>query len=277
MIDLEYFLRDKPYFRKYLNTREGLILKKMIMEGKLTDEGILRLTEGLTGGKRRTRKKAGKDESRNLDLISDLSSFISNSNIEDKKEAKLISMKAYRKRLEWLYDMIDSRRGTFRTTGNTFQKGRFYTFQYVARNKETLELWDARPIILCLDNKYPIHYYNRKSGNIGILGINWHWVPMKDRIKYMKQLIFKNSNNKSRFVNNQALDISIINPKIGMYSGVSKNNALRQYLRAGRYKDMDGKSSAAGMFNIQQVPYSNLTEILETPSIYESEFIRREK
>ena len=48
---------------------------------------------------------------------------------------------------------------------------------------------------------------------------------------------------------------------------------MRQYLRAGKYTNENGRTVSAGAFNVTQIPYQNLTEILETPSIYEAGYV----
>lgn len=222
-------------------------------------------------------QRPGRDESKDPDLLKDLARFVSSQDVQGQTVTnKKVSLSVFRRQLKWLYDMIDEAQATkrFRTTGNTFQAGRFYTFNYVPRHEKQLEIWDARPIILCLDPKYATHFFKNKSRrpNIGVLGVNWHYVPMRARRRIMKQLIHNHSGNRARFVNNQAIDVSAIESLAGVYNTIPKHKALRQYLRAGRYNDENGISVSAGAFNVTQIPYSHLTEILETPSIYDSAF-----
>lgn len=251
----------------------GKVVDALISAQKLA--GLLRRFNENKEALRRPPERPGRDESRDPDLLSDLADFVSDTRVENEiSNKRRISIAQFRKELKWLYDMIDSKR--FRTTGGRFQVGRFYYMNYKPRHHTQLKLWDAKPIILCLNANYATHYYNKtsKRPNIGILAVNWHFVPMRVRRRILKQLIHDHSGNKIRFKNNQAIDVSVIESLSGVYKALPDYDSLRQYLRAGRYTDKNGNPINAGAFNIQQIPYNNLTEILETPSIYESSFVR---
>lgn len=55
--------------------------------------------------------------------------------------------------------------------------GRFYFFLYDAKLKETLPYWDKFPLVI------PIQRYHD-----GFLGLNLHYLPMKDRLILLKKL-----------------------------------------------------------------------------------------
>lgn len=239
---------------------------------------LLRRYEENKDALRRPPARPGRDETDNPNLLSDLADFVSDQDAQGQTvTSKRVTLSQFRRQLRWLYDMIDDAQKTkrFRTTGNTFQVGRFYTFNYVPRHESQLEIWDARPIILCLNPRYATHYYKKfsKRPNIGMLGINWHYVPMRARRRIMKQLIHDHSGNRARFMNNQAIDVGVIESLAGVYNALPNYRALRQYLRAGRYTDKNGNPVSAGAFNVMQIPYNHLTEILEVPSIYDAGFV----
>jgi len=256
-----------------------------VVESLIKAQKAARLLERYKENKEALRQppaRPGIDETGDSTLLRDLSDFVSKLEVDrEKPTAKKVSLSIFRRQLKWLYDMIDEGQKTkkFRTTGNAFKAGRFYSFNYVPRNEEKLPIWDARPIILCLNDRYPTHYFNSKSKkpNIGILGVNWHYIKMRDRRRIMKQLIHDHSGNRIRFLNNHRLDISSIANLAGVYNVIGKNakegkGALRQYLRAGRYLT-NGGLKPAGTFSVVQIPYSAVTEILEIPSIYEAAFV----
>ncbi len=221
--------------------------------------------------------RPGRDEPDNSN-IDNLKMFVDDLEFEGQTQPKKKqSVQDFRRQLKWLYDMIDEGQRTrrFRTTGNRFQSGRFYSFNYVPRHRTQLPIWDARPIILCLDPQYATHYFNIHSSkpNIGVLGINWHYVPMRDRRRMLKQLIYQHSGNRQNFIDNRAIDTQAIESLSGVYNGVQKHGALRQYLRGGKYKNKSGDLVNAGAFNIIQLPYNHITEILEVPSIYDAGFV----
>lgn len=222
--------------------------------------------------------RPGRDESSDASVLSNLADFVSDVETVDRVKAKKqISLAQFRKNLKWLYDMIDDgkNRTKFRSTGNTFAAGRFYTFNYVPRHREKLELWDARPIILCLDARYATHFYKQRSArpNIGILAINWHYIPLRAKRSIMKQLIHDHAGNRARFINNRAIDVSSIEGLPGIYNALPSYDAIRQYLRAGRYSDKHGNSITAGAIGVKQIRFDVITEILEVPSAFEAGFV----
>lgn len=221
--------------------------------------------------------RPGRDEPSNENL-DNLKLFVNDLEFEGQTQPKRTqSANEFKRQLKWLYDMIDEgqRSKRFRTTGNSFQAGRFYSFNYVPRHEKMLPIWDARPIILCLNAKYATHYFGNKSTkpNIGILGINWHYIPMRQRRMMMKQLIFQHSGNKQSFIDNRSINVQAIESLSGIYNGITKYGGLRQYLRGGRYSDGIGGIVTAGAFNVVQLPYSHIPEILEVPSIYDAGFV----
>lgn len=221
--------------------------------------------------------RPGRDEPSNKNL-DNLKLFVNDLEFEGQTQPKKKqSVQDFRRQLKWLYDMIDEGQRTkrFRTTGNSFKSGRFYSFNYVPRHIKKLPIWDARPIILCLNPRYATHYFNTKSRqpNIGILGINWHYVPMRARRRMIKQLIYQDAGNRQNFINNRAIETQAIESLSGIYNGVQRYGALRQYLRAGKYKNNEGDVVQAGAFNVVQLPYSHITEILEVPSIVDAAWI----
>lgn len=64
--------------------------------------------------------------------------------------------------------------------------GKMYFFQYDAKHADTLEYWDFFPVI------FPIEKY--KDGSI--LGINFHYLPLKERAMLMDALYSLRNNRK---------------------------------------------------------------------------------
>jgi hypothetical protein len=278
------FTKNKPHFSDLLKSNRGKAILKFIegSSSKHSYNDLLKLLLEQEVNKDNTVRKRpsrpGLDETQSADTLASLVKFVGDQDTQRQTQPKRkISLSEFRSRLKWLYDMIDERQksGRFRTTGNTLQKGRFYTFNYVPRHEKQLNIWDARPIVLCLNPSYATHFFNNKSKkpNIGMLGINWHYIPMRQRRLYMKNLIYNHQGNKARFLANQAIDVTAIEGLNGIYNGVQRYGALRQYLRPGKYADKSGDQVTAGCFNIIQIPYNNITEILEIPSIYDAAFV----
>lgn len=124
------------------------------------------------------------------------------------------------------------------------------------------------------------------------MGINLHYMPITKRRAFVKTLLgfdsrrknypnwrngrpYKPTQNQMNFISNRPLTV---NPRLMKLIADQSHNELHQYLYGGRYvvpdydayeSDNPVKSVTCGAFKMLQIPYSNLPEILNIPSIYD--------
>lgn len=58
-----------------------------------------------------------------------------------------------------------------------------YFFEYDARGKDTLPVWDRYPLI------FPISQYKNKQGELITIGLNLHYLKPKDRMAALIQIL----------------------------------------------------------------------------------------
>lgn len=78
--------------------------------------------------------------------------------------------------------------------------GKLYCWEYDAKHKDTLPLWDAFPMV------FPFSEYTAKDGTNILLGINVHWLPPAVRAAVMIELL--KVKTSTRFTKNTKLEIS---------------------------------------------------------------------
>lgn len=218
--------------------------------------------------KRKIHGKAGKDEIRSHDQLQQMVDFILEQDLQAEKGRKRIpSLSQVQKELADFHEMIErSSKNLNRRTTNTLQSGRFYSFHYKARHHEDLEHWDTRPFVLVLEAKYFTHWFKVKSDNVGFIGINFHYFPIRIRRQIMRQIIVNMPLNRKRYMDNRPLSIQAIAAMNNVRLMVKKYKAIRQYLRPGNYINKHGVSESAGAFRIIQVPYAHVVDALSIPA-----------
>ena len=73
------------------------------------------------------------------------------------------------------------------TSLNTPQLGGFHFFVYDAKLKDKLPYWDAFPMMLCIDIDVK---------NNSFLGLNFHYIPPKLRVRLMAELLELRNNSR---------------------------------------------------------------------------------
>lgn len=103
--------------------------------------------------------------------------------IREQLEAKSIDPRTAKGR-SWLLQQVKNLRPTPATLFSDKQAlrtrtmiGRMYFFYYTAKSKDILPYWDRLPLVI------PIQRYDD-----GFLGINFHYIPPKDRLILLKKL-----------------------------------------------------------------------------------------
>lgn len=66
---------------------------------------------------------------------------------------------------------------------NEFQFGKMYFFEYDARGKDEMPVWDRYPLIM------PFGQYKNKKGELITQGLNFHYLPPKERMAALIQLL----------------------------------------------------------------------------------------
>lgn len=78
--------------------------------------------------------------------------------------------------------------------------GKMYFYEYDAKHKDTLPVWDRYPLII------PFNAYRAKDGAEIVLGLNFHYLPPALRMLAFRALLkFK---NRDRFVKSTKFDFS---------------------------------------------------------------------
>lgn len=248
---------------------------KALVKGKEAPDPKLRGLSPVEALKKTVRGPLSPDETKSDDILSELADFVLDQEIRSEKSdrKRRPSLQQIQKELSQFHDLVKkSPKNLLRRTSNKLEPGRFYTFRYKARHHEQLPSWDTRPVILCLNESYLTHYFNVTSNNKGFLGINIHYLPIRARRKFFRDFILNYPTNKKRFLDNRSLAIEALNQLPSAYNAVGRYKALRQYLRAGQYVNVEGKDEAAGAFEIVQIPYALIIDALAIPSPYEGLF-----
>lgn len=71
---------------------------------------------------------------------------------------------------------LNERKQFSHASSNFFIPGKIYTFQYDPLNRDRLDYYDTRPIILCHD------VYKSKNGNEIVVGVNFNFLPEKVKV-----------------------------------------------------------------------------------------------
>lgn len=78
-----------------------------------------------------------------------------------------------------------------------FQIGKLYFFEYDAKHKDTLPIWDRYPLV------FPFSMYKAKDGMTIVVGLNMHYLPPQLRMVAFKSLL--SLRNESRYRKNTKL------------------------------------------------------------------------
>lgn len=103
--------------------------------------------------------------------------------------------------------------------------GKMYFFEYDAKHKDTLPVWDRYPLI------FPFNTGRTKKGDPYFLGINMHYLPPQLRMVAFRLILSLRSKTNKRYRNSTKIDAISWKALMGLSNSKYFEHSVKMYLR----------------------------------------------